>query len=61
VQRRVSQRGFKMGATRRIHVGMIHAHKIATVTASDHSFHLAVDGEASRNPPDHRQRDPWDV
>ncbi|MGO8960508.1 MAG: hypothetical protein ACLQFR_24505 [Streptosporangiaceae bacterium] len=34
-----------MVATQRIHVGMIHARKIATVTASDDSFHLDIDGE----------------
>ena len=45
VQRRVSQRGSIMVATQRIHVGMIHAHKIVTVTAGDHSFRLDVDGE----------------
>jgi hypothetical protein len=45
VQRRVSQRGSIMVATQRIHVGMIHAHKIVTVTADDHSFQLNADGE----------------
>jgi hypothetical protein len=45
VQRRVSQRGSIMVATQRIHVGMIHARKIVTVTADDHSFKLQVDGE----------------
>jgi hypothetical protein len=45
VQRRVSQRGSVMVATQRIHVGMIHARKIVTVTVSDHSFQLDVDGE----------------
>ena len=34
-----------MVATQRIHVGMIHARKIVTVTAGDHSFQLAIDGE----------------
>jgi hypothetical protein len=34
-----------MVATQRIHVGMIHARKIVTVTAADHSFHLDIDGE----------------
>ena len=34
-----------MVATQKIHVGMIHARKIVTVTASDHSFELQVDGE----------------
>jgi transposase InsO family protein len=45
VQRRVSQRGSIMVATQRIQVGMIHARKIVTVTVSDHSFQLGVDGE----------------
>ena len=45
MQRRVSQRGSIMVATQRIHVGMIHARKIVTVTAGDHSFQLDVDGE----------------
>jgi hypothetical protein len=45
VQRRVSQRGSVMVATQRIHVGMIHARKIVTVTVGDHSFQLDVDGE----------------
>ena len=34
-----------MVATQKIHVGMIHARKIVTVTASDHSFELDVDGQ----------------
>jgi hypothetical protein len=46
VQRRVSQRGAIMVARQKIHVGMIHARKIVTVTASDDSFELAVDDEA---------------
>jgi hypothetical protein len=46
VQRRVSQRGQIMVATQRIQVGMIHARKIVTVTASDHSFRLEIDGDA---------------
>ena len=45
VQRRVSQRGQIMVATQRIQVGMIHARKIVTVTADDHSFRLDVHGE----------------
>lgn len=45
VQRRVSQRGAIMVATQKIHVGIIHARKIVTVTASDHTFELQVDGE----------------
>jgi hypothetical protein len=45
VQRRVSQRGQIMVATQRIQVGMIHARKIATVTADEHSFRLDIDGD----------------
>jgi len=46
VQRRVSSRGGIMVATQKIQVGLIHAGKIVTVTAEDHSFRLAVDGQA---------------
>ena len=45
VQRRVSQRGSIMVAAQRIHAGMIHAGKIVTVTASDHTFQISLDGE----------------
>ena len=45
VQRRVSQRGSIMVATQRIHVGMIHARKIVTVTATDDSFRISLDSE----------------
>ena len=45
VQRRVSQRGSIMVATQRIQVGMIHARKVVTVTADDHSFRISVDSE----------------
>ena len=45
VQRRVSSRGGIMVATQKIQVGLIHAGKIVTVTAEDHSFRLAVDGQ----------------
>jgi hypothetical protein len=45
VQRRVSQRGQIMVATQRIHVGLIHARKIAAVTANGHTFTVAIDGE----------------
>ena len=34
-----------MVATQRIHVGMIHARKIVTVTADDHSFQVDIEGE----------------
>ena len=44
VQRRVSSRGGIMVATQKIQVGLIHAGKIVTVTAGDHSFRLEVDG-----------------
>ncbi len=46
VQRRVSQRGQIMVATQRIQVGLIHARKIVTVTADDHTFQLDIDGQA---------------
>jgi transposase InsO family protein len=45
VQRRVSSRGGIMVATQKIQVGLIHAGKIVTVTAEDHSFRLEVDGQ----------------
>ena len=48
VQRRVSERGSIMVATQRIHVGMIHARKIVTVIANDHSFELVIDDETIR-------------
>jgi hypothetical protein len=51
VQRRVSQRGQIMVATQRIHVGLIHARKIVTVTAGDHTFRLSIDGETVAHVP----------
>ena len=48
VQRRVSSRGGIMVATQKIQVGLIHAGKIVTVTAGDHSFRLIVDGQTVR-------------
>jgi transposase InsO family protein len=48
VQRRVSSRGGIMVATQKIQVGLIHAGKIVTITAEDHSFRLSVDGQAVR-------------
>jgi len=45
VQRRISQRGSLMVATQRIHIGLIHARKIATVTAGDATFKVDIDGE----------------
>jgi transposase InsO family protein len=47
VQRRVSSRGGIMVATQKIQVGLIHAGKIVTVTAGEHSFRLEVDGQAA--------------
>jgi hypothetical protein len=47
VQRRVSSRGGIMVATQKIQAGLIHAGKIVTVTAGDHSFRLAVDGQTA--------------
>jgi hypothetical protein len=46
VQRRVSSRGGIMVATQKIQVGLVHTGKVVTVTAEDHAFHLAVDGQA---------------
>jgi len=34
-----------MVATQRIHIGLIHARKIATVTAGDATFKVDIDGE----------------
>jgi hypothetical protein len=34
-----------MVATQRIQVGVIHARKIVTVTAGDHTFQLDIDGQ----------------
>jgi hypothetical protein len=47
VQRRVSSRGGIMVATQKIQVGLIHAGKIVTVTAGNHSFRLEVDGQGA--------------
>jgi hypothetical protein len=47
VQRTVSSRGGIMVATQKIQVGLIHAGKIVTVTAEDHSFRLVIDGQAA--------------
>ena len=44
-----AHRGLACGimiATQKIQVGLIHAGKIVTVTAEDHAFGLAVDGQA---------------
>jgi hypothetical protein len=56
--RRVSERGSIMVATRRIHVGMIHARKIVTISAGDHSFRLDIDRDHRRRSPHYQQRDP---
>jgi hypothetical protein len=48
VQRRVSSRGGIMVATQKIQAGLLHAGKIVTVTAEEHSFRLAVEGETVR-------------
>jgi hypothetical protein len=48
VQRRVSSRGGIMVATQKIQVGLVHAGKIVTVTAEDHSFRLQAGGETVR-------------
>ena len=45
VQRRVSSRGGIMVATQKIQAGLIHAGKIVTVAAGDHSFRLIIDGQ----------------
>jgi hypothetical protein len=37
-----------MVATQKIQVGLIHAGKIVTVSAEDHAFRLAVDGQVVR-------------
>jgi transposase InsO family protein len=47
VQRRVSARGGIMVATQKIQAGLIHAGKIVTVTAEEHSFRLVIDGQAA--------------
>jgi hypothetical protein len=51
VQRRVSSRGGIMVAAQKIQAGLIHAGKLVTVTAGDHSFRLAVDGQTVRTVP----------
>jgi transposase InsO family protein len=45
VQRRVSCRGALMVARQKIHAGMIHAGKIATVICEDNHFRVVIDGE----------------
>ena len=47
VQRRVSCRGALMVARQKIHAGMIHAGKIATVICEDNHFRVVIDGETA--------------
>ena len=47
VQRRVSCRGALMVARQKIHAGMIHAGKIATVTCENNHFRVVIDGETA--------------
>ena len=47
VQRRVSCRGSLMVARQKIHAGMIHAGKIATVICEDSHFRVVIDGETA--------------
>jgi hypothetical protein len=45
VQRRVSSRGSIMAAKQKMHAGMTHAAKIATVICGKNSFRLTIDGD----------------
>ena len=47
VQRRVSCRGAFMVARQKIHAGMIHADKTATVICEDSHFQVVIDGETA--------------
>ena len=47
-----------MDATQGIHVGMIHARKIATVTVSDDGFQISLDGETISVVPRQHAGDP---
>jgi hypothetical protein len=47
VQRRVSCRGALMVARQKIHAGMIHAGKTATVTCENNHFRVVIDGETA--------------
>jgi transposase InsO family protein len=47
VQRRVSSRGGLMAARQKIHTGMIHAGKIATVICENNHFRVVIDGETA--------------
>ena len=47
VQRRVSSRGGLMVARQKIHAGMIHAGKTATVICEDNCFRVVINGETA--------------
>ena len=47
VQRRVSSRGGLMVARQKIHAGMIHAGKTATVICENNHFRVVIDGETA--------------
>lgn len=47
VQRRVSSRGGLMVARQKIHAGMIHAGKVATVICENNHFRVVIDGETA--------------
>jgi Integrase core domain len=47
VQRRVSSRGGLMVARQKIHAGMIHAGKTATVICEDSCFRVVIDGDTA--------------
>ena len=47
VQRRVSSRGGLMAARQKIHAGMIHAGKTATVICENNHFRVVIDGETA--------------
>jgi len=47
VQRRVSSRGGLMVARQKIHAGMIHAGKSATVICENNHFRVVIDGETA--------------
>jgi transposase InsO family protein len=47
VQRRVSSRGGLMVARQKIHAGMIHAGKVATVICENTCFRVVIDGETA--------------
>ena len=51
VQRRVSSRGGIMVATQKIQVGLVHAGKIVTGIAEDHSFRIQLGDETVRMVP----------